>query len=157
MRNFLFAFFTLFSSVCFAQNLDPKFLQIQDGVTTAMQRNFEACNAEDVRATMNTCSLEMPGRNQFERELFQTFRDKDIHYSLRECELLQVKFPYALARIVQDTIVENRSSDSIEREAYRNSSALLPKVDRVEYLNTFKYEQGEWKLLVIVSMMKQVK
>lgn len=157
MKTFLFAFFALFSSICFAQNSDPKFLQIQDGVTIAMQRNFEACNAEDVRATMNTCSLEMPGRDLFEREMFQTFRDKDIHYSLRECELLQVKFPYALARIVQDTIVEDRSSDSVGRGAYRNSSALLPEVDRVEYLNTFKYEQGEWKLLVIVSEMKKVK
>lgn len=155
MPNLFFVlFFFVLPTVAFAQN--PSKESIQDGVTQAMNENFEACNKEDVLATMNSCSLEMPDRDKFEMELRQVFRDKDIYYRLVECELLEVKFPYALARIVQETYLENRTSATLEQGAYRNSSALVPD-ECVEYLNTFKYENGRWKLLVIVSEMKTVK
>jgi len=33
---------------------------------------------------------------------------------------------------------------------------LLPEGERVEYINTFKKENGKWKLYLIVSEMKKV-
>ena len=48
------------------------------------------------------------------------------------------------------------SNDDIAAAEYRNSSALLPG-ERVEYINTFKKENGKWKLLLIVSEMKLIK
>jgi hypothetical protein len=141
------------ASIVSAAGVDPA---VQTGVTEAMQRNFSACNEEDIRATMDSCSMEMPGRDRFERETKDVFQEKDIYYSLVECEVLEVKPPYALARIVQDTHVENRDSGTKQQSAFRNSSALLPD-ERVEYLNTFKFENGVWKLLVIVSEMRPIK
>ena len=67
-----------------------------------------------------------------------------------------MNLPYAKARIVQDTHVLDRNSIDIAAAEYRNSSALLPG-ERVEYINTFKKENGKWKLLLIVSEMKVIK
>ena len=125
----------------------------QAGVTAAMMRNFEACNIEDIDKVMDSCSLEMPDRDKFKRETLIVFKDKDIYYRLLECELLEVKFPYALAKIRQQTSLEDRTANDQTQRLYRNSSALIPD-EYVEYLNTFKYEDGEWKLLVIVSEMR---
>ena len=146
-------FFAAAVSIANAAGVDPA---AQKGVTEAMQRNFSACNEENIRATMDSCSMEMPERDRFEREAKDVFQEKDIYYSIVECEVLEVKPPYALARIVQDTHVENRDSGTRNQSDFRNNSALLPD-ERVEYLNTFKFENGVWKLLVIVSEMKPVK
>ena len=125
-------------------------------ISGAMQYNFDACNRENIAEVMDSCSQEMPDRERFKRETESTFKEKDIHYSLVECELLAVNLPYAKARIVQDTHVRDRKTNDIAAAEYRNSSALLPG-ERVEYLNTFKKENGKWKLLLIVSEMKVIK
>lgn len=157
MKVFKFAsvvFFSLLFTPLYAQKLDKADMQkAQDGVTAAMNRNFDACNRENIKDVMNSCSMEMPDRERFEKETVVVFRDKDIYYRLLDCELLEVKFPYALARIRQQTMLGDRSAEGKEQELYRNSSALVPD-EYVEYLNTFKFEDGEWKLLVIVSQMR---
>ena len=68
----------------------------------------------------------------------------------------QVRLPYASARVVQDTLVLDRDSKSEAEAGFRNNSALLPKGERVEYTNTFKKENGKWKLYLIISDMKPV-
>ena len=125
-------------------------------INAAMVYNFDACNRENIAEVMDSCADEMPDRERFKRETESTFKEKDIHYSLVECELLAVRLPYAKARIVQDTHVLDRKTNDIAAAEYRNSSALLPG-ERVEYLNTFKRENGKWKLLLIVSEMKVIK
>jgi hypothetical protein len=99
----------------------------------------------------------MPDREKFRRETVATFEEKDIHYSLVTCEVLDVKPPWAKARIVQDTHVLDRESKEQDQAAFRNSSALLPEGERVEYINTFKRENGKWRLYLIISEMKPVK
>jgi hypothetical protein len=126
-------------------------------VHQAMLRNFEACNREDIEATMASCADAMPDREKFRREAVATFEEKDIHYSLVECELLDVRLPWAKARIVQDTHTLDRSSCNACQAGFRNNSALLPKGQRVEYINTFKREKGKWKLYLIISEMREVK
>jgi len=152
MKSFAFALCFVSITLCAqAQNVNME--EVQLGVTTAMNKNFDACNREDIKATMDSCSMEMPDRDKFERETLTVFRDKDIYYRLLDCELLEVKFPYALAKVRQQTMLEDRSANDNQQKLYRNSSALVPD-EYVEYLNTFKYEDGEWKLLVIVSEMR---
>ena len=112
-------------------------------------------NRENIAEVMDSCADEMPDREKFKRETESTFKEKDIHYSLVECELLAVRLPYAKARIVQDTHVLDRKTNDIAAAEYRNSSALLPG-ERVEYINTFKKEKGKWKLLLIVSEMHAI-
>ncbi len=130
--------------------------QTEQLINAAMQYNFDACNRENIGDVMDSCADEMPDREKFQKETESIFKEKDIHYSLVECELLQVRLPYAKARIVQDTLVLDRKTNDVNAAEYRNSSALLPG-ERVEYLNTFKKEKGKWKLLLIVSEMRVIK
>ncbi len=148
-----FFLFLVFSTAVLAAPFDKKTGELISG---AMQYNFDACNRENIAEVMDSCADEMPDREKFKRETESTFKEKDIHYSLVECELLAVRLPYAKARIVQDTHVLDRKTNDIAAAEYRNSSALLPG-ERVEYINTFKKENGKWKLLLIVSEMKVIK
>lgn len=129
----------------------------QRQIAEAMNINFEACNREDIDSVMKGVSKVMPGRERFRQETVATFKQKDIHYSLVECEVLDVRPPWAKARIVQDTLVLDRLSSDPDQAKYRNSSALLPQGERVEYINTFKKENGRWKLYLIISEMRTVK
>ena len=122
-----------------------------------MSINFDACNREAIEAVMKSCADAMPDREKFRRETVATFAEKDIHYSLVECEVLDVRLPWAKARIVQDSHVLDRKSKEQDQAAFRNSSALLPEGERVAYINTFKREKGKWKLFLIISEMKPVK
>jgi hypothetical protein len=129
----------------------------QEQITEAMHVNFEACNQENIDSVIKSVSKVMPGLEKFRDETVATFEQKDIWYSLVECEVLDVRLPWAKARIVQDTLVLDRNSEDPEQALYRNSSALLPQGDRVEYINTFKKENGQWKLYLIISEMRTVK
>ena len=128
----------------------------QQLITEAMNINFEACNREDIDAVMKSCADAMPDRDKFRRETLASFDDKDIHYSLVECQVLDVRPPWAKARIVQDTHVLDRNSKDQDQAAFRNSSALLPEAERVEYINTFKRENGKWKLYLIIGEMRKM-
>lgn len=127
------------------------------GIHKAMLTNFDACNREHIEDVMKSCADAMPNRDKFRQETLATFQEKDIHYSLVECEVLEVRYPWAKARIVQDTHVLDRDSKSEDQAAFRNSSALLPEGKRVEYINTFKRENGKWKLYLIISEMRVVR
>lgn len=135
---------------------EPPTPREQQLITEVVQRNFDACNREDIDALMQTCTSQMPGREKFRRESLACFAAKDIHYSLVECEVLDVQWPWALARIVQDTHVLDRSVDSDDQAAFWNGTGLLPQEGRVEYLTTCKRENGKWKLHLIVSEMRSV-
>ena len=135
----------------------PPSARDKQGIREAMVFNFDACNREHIEDVMKSCADAMPDRNKFRGETVATFEEKDIHYSLVECEVLDVRLPWAKARIVQDTHVLDRESKDQDRAAFRNSSALLPEGERVEYINTFKKENGKWKLYLIISEMRPVK
>lgn len=116
-----------------------------------LARNFQACNDEDIEALMETCSLEMPDRPGFRRESEILFREKDVHYSLVEFKVTRVDGNYAEARVVQNTYAGDRSSDSPQREFFRNGTTLLPREECVEYMVSFRRERGRWKCLETIS------
>jgi len=143
----------LTSSLALAAPPTPREQQL---ITEAMNVNFDACNREQIEEVMKSCADAMPEREKFRQETVASFDEKDIHYSLVECQVLEVRPPWAKARIVQDTHVLDPKSKDEDQAAYRNSSALLPEGQRVEYINTFKREKGKWKLYLIVSEMRVV-
>ncbi len=88
-------------------------------------------------------------REKFCEETLATLEEKDIHYSLVECEVLEVKPPWAKARIVQKTRLSDRDSKNQDQGAYRNSSALLPGSECVEYIAiycSFGADSSRWCL-----------
>jgi hypothetical protein len=116
-----------------------------------LSENFVACNEEDVDALMDTCSVDMPDREQFRRESEILFREKDIHYSLQDFKVTKIRGDYAEAWVVQRTYADNRSSDSEDRESFRNGTTLLPKDECVEYRVAFKRDGSRWKCLATIS------
>jgi len=132
----------------------PPDVRTEQKLRESLNDNFEACNREDIEGLMESCADTMPRREQFRNEAVATFKDKDIHYSLVEFEVLKVRMPFASARVVQDTHVLDRQTADAGVAAFRNSTALLPKGERVEYVCTFRKENGKWKVYVIISEMK---
>jgi hypothetical protein len=139
----LFLFFLLSCSACLAGD--------REEIREVLVENFRACNEEDVDALMDTCSVYMPDRPGFRRESEILFREKDVHYSLVDFRVTELRGDYAEAWIVQKTYAEDRTSDTESREVFRNGTTLLPLEETVEYLAAFKRERGRWKCLATIS------
>jgi hypothetical protein len=123
----------------------------RDDMRQILEANFAACNAEDVKALMDTCSVDMPDREGFRRESEMLFREKDIHYSMEEFEVTLVDGDYAEARVVQATYAKDRGSDTDRRATFRNGTTLLPRDECVEYKVAFKLDGREWKCYMTIS------
>jgi len=143
MRLFLLVLLAFSCSVSFASD--------REEMLEVLSENFRACNDEDIKGLMATCSVDMPDREGFREESEILFREKDIRYSLIEFELTEVSGNYAEARVVQATHAENRTSDSPRREFVRHGTTLLPRHECVEYMVAFKREGGKWKCLATIS------
>lgn len=116
-----------------------------------LSENFRACNEEDVEALMDTCSVDMPNREEFRKESTILFKEKDIHYSLVDFKVTEVDGGYAEAWVVQKTYADDRTSDTERREAIRNGTTLLPREECVEYMVAFKRDGSRWKCLATIS------
>jgi len=160
MKNLL-SFILVFScfSVAEAQALKKKKIDpdVEKKIREAVGYNFDACNREDIDDVMDSCADAMPDRDKFRRETLKVFAEKDIHYSLGSLEVLEVRHPFALVKMVQISHTLDRDSDSKDDINYRNQTGLVTQESAVEYLNTLKCENETWKLLLIVSEMKPVK
>lgn len=121
-------------------------------IRAALDANFEAYNKEDVKAIMATLSPTMPGREQFAQEAAATFAGNDAYISVRDFELLGVRGQFAAARVVQGTTVRDGGDDPTQEQAfYRENSKLLPSEEVTEYVQSFKRENGKWRLWLIMT------
>jgi hypothetical protein len=116
-----------------------------------LQANFDACNREDPDALLETCSKDMPNREQFRQEAARLFREKDLHYSLMDFKLLGIRGDYAVAVVVQKTHTNDRESPSASLANYRNSTTLLPVGGCVRYKVAFKRDGRQWKGYVTLT------
>jgi hypothetical protein len=153
MRILTFVCLALICPSLFAGNYDS----VKHEIVEAVLRNFDACNREDIDEVMNSCADAMPRREEFKKETLKVFEEKDIHYSLIDLEVLEVKGSFALVKMVQKSHIDDRDSENKDLIGYRNQTGLVTKEECVEYLNTLKREKGVWKLLSIVSEMRPVK
>ncbi len=126
-------------------------------IRLVLEENFQACNNENVDALMATCSREPKGTEEFADEARTLFKETDVYLRLADFELLELKPPYASARVVQITLPadeKDRTSVDARQVFYRGNSALLPQWETCEYTQTFKKENGKWKLYAITTKPK---
>lgn len=126
-----------------------------------LERNFQACNNEDITALMDTQARSLPkaDMDEFRAEAEKMFADTDVYMRLAEFQLLKVQLPFAAARVVQVTLPgdeADRQNPEAARRFYRSHTMLLPEYERVEYIQTFKREGGKWRLWEIVTRPKPV-
>jgi ketosteroid isomerase-like protein len=120
-------------------------------IREVMASNFAACNAEDVDALMETCSVDMPDRECFREESEALFGEKDIHYSMEDFLVTKLDGDYAEARVVQATYSDGEKPKDEGKKRYLNGTALLPATDCVEYMVAFKKDGRKWKCYMTIS------
>lgn len=124
----------------------------ESDIRTALDRNFEAYNREDVKAMLDTLSPTLPRREEFAQQAAELFRDTDAYISVRDFELLEVRGQYAVARVVQGTTARDDAPEPTPEEAfYRENSKLLPSEEETEYVQAFKREGGKWRLWLVMT------
>ena len=126
-------------------------------IRAAMEANFQACNNEDVKALVGTLSKSLPRVPEFTKQATDTFQQTDAYFRLAEFEVLEVKPPYAVARVVQITLPKDekdRTEGTKRQISYRNKSGLLPQWECVEYVQAFRKEGGKWKVHLVLSEPK---
>lgn len=128
-----------------------------EAIRAALEANFAACNNEDVKALTATMSRTMPGIPEFAKEAKDTFDQTDAYFRLADFELLELRPPYAMARVVQITLPKDekdRTTGTNRQIFYREHSGLLPPWECVEYQQRFKKEGGKWKVDLITTKPK---
>ncbi len=148
-KIFIVTCFFIFSSFCFADDAEE--------IYSILQENFEACNREDADALLNTCSKDMPNRDEFKRESIKLWREKDIHYSLIDVNIVRIKGNYAVAQVVQKTLSTDRNYKNEREKFYRNGTTLLPEAETVRYMAAFKKDFGKWKCYLTISQPVPIK
>lgn len=142
MRNFFVAF-VLLCSTCLADDAS----EMRD----ILQRNFDACNNEDVDALMDTCSVDMPRRREFRQESEKLWKEKDIYYRLVDFKVESVEGNYATAWVIQTSHVQDRSSSDEREEFVRNGTTLLTKKECVRYKVALKKDGRFWKCYLTLT------
>ncbi len=132
-----------FGSCCFAGDVEE--------MRSVLEANFNACNNEDAEALLETCSLDMPRRDEFREESLKLWKEKDIYYRLVKFKVIEINGEYATASIVQLTHVKDRKSKNKKEEFIRNGTGLLSLKECVEYKIAFKKDDGNWKCYLTLT------
>jgi len=128
------------------------FADESENIRAALDENFAAYNAEDVPRMMKTLSPTLPDRHEFERQSSKLFADTDAYISVKDFEVLDIRPPFATARVVQATMPAQDTPEPTAEEAYyRENSKLLPSEEEVEYVQAFKKEGGKWRLWLVMT------
>jgi len=123
-------------------------------IRAALEDNFQACNHEDLPALVATLSKSMPGIQEFAKEARDTFDQTDAYFRLADFELLELRPPFAVARVIQITLPKDekdRTTGTAEQIYFRARSGLLPPWVCVEYQQAFRKEGGKWKVHLITT------
>lgn len=141
----------------FAEAAPPPTKAVQkeaDKCREVLQANFQACNEENLPVLMSTLDRQLPKRDEFEQEARAVFADVDMYMRVKEFELLEVRGPWAAARVVQLTLPANekdREAGTAQQVFYRQNSMLLPEYDLVEYTQMFHKSGGKWRLWLVTT------
>lgn len=127
-----------------------------DAIRAALDENFAAYNAEDVSRMMKSLSPTLPDRAEFAQQAGKLFADTDAYISVKDFEILEVRPPFATARVVQATMPAQDTPEPTADEAYyRENSKLLPSEEEVEYVQAFKKEGGKWRLWLVMTQPRK--
>ena len=129
--------------------LPPLLRRDVEQIRSVLEENFRATTEENLPALMETISLSLPGRGQFQAESEKMFAETDVYLRVEGFEMIGYRPPYAVARVVQLTLPsdeEARGAGTAAQQVYRGSTALLPEWERAVYTQQFKKEGGKWRL-----------
>ena len=143
MRLILILILVLASSFCYGNDIEEMRL--------VLESNFAACNNEDVEALLESCSVDMPRREEFRKDSLDLWKEKDIYYRLVKFDVLKIEGEYATAKVVQLTQVKDRKSNNKRDEYIRNGTGLLSLKECVEYTIAFKKDNGKWKCYLTLT------
>lgn len=126
---------------------DPEYVEeATAAIREVMERNFQACTAEDLDAVMDTMTSNCPDRENFMKECQKMFDDTDVYIRLVDCKWItswrDSKGLWAAVDIKQWTVPKD---DNVEYSEYRHRSGLLPKWELCEYQLYCRVEKGQWK------------
>jgi hypothetical protein len=139
--------------------IPPGLQREAENIRQAVLANFDACNKEDVPALMATISRQSPDQAEFKQQAEKLFAATDVYMGLADFEILELRPPHAAARIVQITLpadAEDRTKGAPREVFFRDNSGLLPKWECCEYTQTFRKENGKWKLYLITTEPRPV-
>jgi hypothetical protein len=120
-------------------------------VREVLDKNIQACNAEDVEGILATMHGGLPGRDEFAKEARQLFKDANIYvrildvaYDVRYVSTdPNPRYMRFALEVTQHTSLVDGDSDAYTH--FRENSALLPP-EYCKYIQTFKLEKGKWKV-----------
>lgn len=142
MKHFYLVLF-LIANCCYAGDVEE--------MRNILEANFSACNNEDANALLETCSIDMPRREEFRRDSIKLWKEKDIEYKIIKFKVLQIKGDYAVASVVQLSHTKDRTSADKRDEFVRNGTTLLTLDECVEYKAAFKKDDGVWKCYLTLT------
>lgn len=157
----LVVFFTLFGAKLFAAQ-PPEFeARAERECREVLEQNFQAINAEDLKALLATCSVYSGTAEQgreFIAEAKAMFEDTNVYMMLVDFELTKVQSDRAYAYVTQRTVASRPEDHQPKKPGlnYRHHSALLPEYETVRYKQRFSFEGGKWKVHRVVSDMEPV-
>ena len=128
-------------------------------IRAIMEANFQAINQKNVPRLLGTCSSESPDLDEFTQEARDLFEKTDVFVRLVDFELLTLGPLEATAKITQLTLPadEKDRTQGLPRQVFfKSRSALLPKWECCEYTQSFRNENGRWKLYLIEDEPKPV-
>jgi hypothetical protein len=154
----LIVFLTMFSRQI-ASGAEPAVQRVENACQAILEDNFQACNDENLKALMKTCSRHTGTREEgleFMREAQSMFDEADVYMRLTGFKLVKVEGPFAYAYVNQLTLPAAQKDDPRTGNAelsgyFRHNSGLLPKWQEVQYLQKFHLDAGKWKVHRIVS------
>lgn len=166
MRSYVVAvLLVLFSSTCFAVDHNTKYdirwvEKNLPKVREVLEQNIQACNAEDVKALMKTLHPKLPGRDEFQAEAEQLFKDTDLYtriiaveYSPHSTETTHLGAEFCVY-VTQHTVIANGSEE--DKTFFREHAAMIPP-EYSRYLMGFLPDgKGGWKCGMIYEKPKEI-
>lgn len=124
-------------------------------VRAVVEENFAAVNAEDIERLMATHTSDCPGREEFQKESEQAFKEFDVYVRLVDLRWgggsnasTGYKEGHRCAVVVTQQTLPAHAEDG-DYTAYRGNSALLPETELVYYTLHCHMEDGKWKIHMI--------
>jgi hypothetical protein len=150
------------SAIGYAAGPDQKATAAEEQCRAMLDQNFQAINAEDIKALAATTSSQSGSKEQmaeFRKEAEQMFTDTDVYMRLVWFKAYAYKPPYMEAYVIQLTLPKNEDDHYPAEQGelnFRHHSALLPEHQLVMYRQKFHLERGKWKVHAVLSKPQPV-
>jgi hypothetical protein len=152
----LIVFFSLFGQKLLAAD---KVQRVEEECRAVLEQNFGATTNEDWEALKDTLSKDVGSAEQvaeFQEEAEKMFEDTDVYLRLVDFKIISLRGSMAEAMVIQMTLPKDEADREPVRHArlgvnFKHHSALLPEFEVVKYRQRFRYENGKWKVHIIVG------